>query len=124
MKYFLIFLGGGLGSSLRYFIGNIDYKFSGIFPVGTFLVNISGSFIIGLLWAITERWEFSPELRLLIFTGILGGYTTFSTLNLETLNLMRDGEYKIAFLNIILSFSVGIVATYAGFILGKKASNL
>ncbi|GAB4030577.1 MAG: hypothetical protein Fur0012_06690 [Elusimicrobiota bacterium] len=110
---------------MRYLAGNIDYKFSkGIFPVGTLLINTTGSFAIGLLWALSEKWEFSPQSRLFIFTGILGGYTTFSTFSLETINLLRDGEYKIAVMNILLSFSLGIILAYTGFFLGRKVANI
>ena len=119
-KYLVIGLGGAIGSAARYYISGLDYKFSkGVFPVSTFLINASGSFLIGFLWGVFDRFAISPVIRLFIFIGILGGYTTFSTFSLENLNLMRDGEWKIALGNIVLSNAAALLSVFAGFVLAR-----
>lgn len=125
LKFLVIGLGGGLGAICRYFVTNLDYRFSnGVLPVGTLIVNVTGSFVIGFLWVFFDRFIFPPNLRLFLFVGILGGYTTFSSFSLETFNLMRDGEYHIALLNVILSFVLSIAAVFAGFFLSRMLMNL
>ena len=120
LRFFIIGLGGAIGTILRYVMGGLDYRFSnGVFPVSTLVVNVTGSLAIGFLWGIFDRIEFSPNIRLFIFIGILGGYTTFSTFSLETFNLMRDGEYKIAFMNMALSFVLAVGAVFVGYIISK-----
>lgn len=120
LKFFVIGLGGALGALLRYVIGGLDYRFSnGVFPISTLVVNISGSLLIGFFWGIFERFVIMPEIRLFIFIGILGGYTTFSTFSLETFNLINDGEYQIAIVNILLSVILSIAAVFTGNILEK-----
>ena len=110
---------------LRYIIGGLDYKFSGgVFPVSTLVVNITGSLIIGFLWGIFDRYAISPNVRLFIFIGILGGYTTFSTYSLETFNLLRDGEYKIALINIALSNILAVGFVFSGFFAARYLTNL
>lgn len=125
LKFLVIGLGGGFGAICRYAVSNLDYRFSnGVLPVGTLVVNVTGSFIIGFLWVFFDRFIFPPNLRLFLFIGVLGGYTTFSTFSLETFNLMRDGEYHIALLNVILSFVLSIAAVFAGYFLSRMLLNL
>jgi len=125
LRFFIIGLGGAIGTILRYIMGGLDYRFSnGVFPVSTLVVNVTGSLVIGFLWGIVDRFEISPDIRLFIFIGILGGYTTFSTFSLETFNLMRDGEYRIAFVNAALSVALSIGAVFAGYIASKTLMNL
>jgi CrcB protein len=125
MKIFLIALGGGIGAVLRYSISGLDCKYSnGVFPFNTLFINISGSFIIGLLCGLFESFNVSPNTRLFIFVGILGGYTTFSTFALENFNLFRTGESLTALLNILLSNLLGIALVFAGYILSKLILNL
>jgi len=124
-KFLVIGLGGGMGAILRYIVSNLDYRFAnGVLPVGTLVANVTGSFIIGFLWVFFDRFIFPPNLRLFLFIGVLGGYTTFSTFSLETFNLIRDGEYHIALINIILSFSLTLIAVFAGFFLSRILLNL
>ncbi len=125
LKYFVIALGGAMGTVLRYIAGGLDYRFSnGIFPISTLVVNVTGSWIIGFLWGIIDRFAFSPNVRLFLFIGVLGGYTTFSTFSLETFNLMRDGEYQIALMNAFLSVALSIAAVFLGYFLSKTLLNL
>ena len=119
-KFLLVAAGGAAGSMLRYFISSLDIKYSkGVFPLSTFLVNVTGSLVIGFLWAMFEKLNFTPNLRVFVFVGILGGYTTFSSFALENLNLIRDGEYRIAIVYILLSNIIGIGLAVAGFLGGR-----
>ncbi|PIQ89323.1 MAG: fluoride efflux transporter CrcB [Candidatus Omnitrophica bacterium CG11_big_fil_rev_8_21_14_0_20_42_13] len=125
LRFFVIALGGAIGTLLRYIIGGLDYRFSnGVFPVSTLIINISGSFAIGFLWGGIERFAVSPNMRLFIFIGILGGYTTFSAFSLESFNLFRDGEYKIALSNIMLSNVLAICFVFLGFFAARSLINL
>ncbi|MFA5260073.1 MAG: fluoride efflux transporter CrcB [Candidatus Omnitrophota bacterium] len=120
LRFFVIALGGAIGTLARYLVGGLDYRFSnGVFPVSTLVVNVTGSLAIGFLWGVFDRMALSPNLRLFIFIGLLGGYTTFSTFSLETFNLMRDGEYRIAFMNMALSIVLSVGAVFAGYIVSK-----
>jgi CrcB protein len=119
-KLMFIALGGAAGTLLRYVVSGISYRFSdGVFPLGTLIVNLSGAFIIGFLWGLFEESNMPSSFRAPIFIGIIGGYTTFSTFALESFNLMRGGEYKIALINILASNIFGIGLVFVGFILAK-----
>ncbi len=121
-RVFIVALGGAIGSVLRYAVGSLDARLSlGVFPVGTLAVNVSGSLIIGFLWGLFDRGMISPAVRSFIFIGLLGGYTTFSTFSLETFNLMRNGEYRAAVLNIGLSVGLSILGVCLGFVLSRTA---
>lgn len=125
VKFLIIGLGGAIGTLLRYYMGGLDYRFSsGVFPVSTLVVNVTGSFVIGFLWGVVDRFVISPDVRLFIFIGVLGGYTTFSTFSLETFNLMRDGEYRIAAVNVALSVILSIIAVFAGYIISRILMDL
>jgi len=120
VKYIYIALGGALGSLLRYAAAGTTYRFvTGIFPWGTMAVNLSGCFIIGFLWAVTERAVLSPNFKPFVFVGILGGYTTFSTFSLESFHLLRDGEVKLAAANMLISTVGGVMLVIAGFVLAE-----
>ncbi len=124
-RFFYIAAGGALGSLARYIVGGLDYRFSnGVFPVSTLVVNVTGSLAIGFLWGFFDRFVVSPNVRMFIFIGVLGGYTTFSTFSLETFNLMRDGEYRIAVMNAVLSTVLSIGSVFLGYIVSKMAANL
>jgi CrcB protein len=125
LRLFVIAVGGAIGTLLRYLMGGLDYRFSsGVFPVSTLVVNVTGSLAIGFLWSIVDRFNFSPNVRMFVFIGILGGYTTFSTFSLETFNLMRDGEYRIALMNVILSVILSIGAVFLGYFASKVLLNI
>ncbi len=119
----LIFIGAGLGGVFRYWISNSVYWFVGRqFPYGTLVVNVSGCFLMGLLFVlILERFNgIGPPLRSLLLIGLLGGYTTFSSFSIETLNLFENGAWISAFLNISLSVILCIAATWLGVIGGRQ----
>ncbi len=124
-KFLLLAAGGAIGTILRYSLSGFTYRFfSGVFPWGTLAVNLTGSLIIGLLWGFFEIENISSNVRNFIFIGILGGFTTFSTFALESLNLFRDGEVKLALTNILASNILGIVLVFFGFIIARNIINL
>ena len=118
-----IFIGGGVGSVLRYMAQiSINERMSGIgfpFSWGTFIVNIAGSLLIGLFYSISERWNLSMEMRLLLTTGLCGGFTTFSTFSNDGLSLLRGEFYGTFLLYALLSIGLGLVAVLAGGAIGK-----
>ena len=125
----LVASGGAVGSVLRYaatgFAQRLYATGSGAavsFPVGTLFVNITGSFLIGLLMGLTEsRALLGAEARLLLVTGFLGGYTTFSAFSLEALVLFRAGQPGTALGSVLLQVILGIAAAFAGFTAGIAA---
>jgi CrcB protein len=119
-KWLLVMLGGGLGAASRYGIGLLAAKLLGTsFPWGTLVVNLSGCFIIGLLFALADRSQLlTPDVRLLLITGYLGALTTFSSFSLETLNAGRAGLTLQALTNILINNLGGLTLTYLGFRLG------
>jgi CrcB protein len=98
MKIFWIAAGGAIGSVLRYGISTSTHRlFNNInFPWGTLMVNATGSLLIGFLWGLSEANLISAPMRIFLFIGLLGGYTTFSSFSLETMNLIRSGEIASA----------------------------
>ena len=116
--YLLIALGGALGSVLRFFLsGAVASHFGETFPWGTLIVNVSGSFVIGFIASLTGpegRWFASGETRMFLMTGICGGYTTFSSFSLQTLNLVRDGDWLRASAHILGSVILCLVFVWLG----------
>lgn len=112
----IIWLGGGIGSVLRYLVQvGINKLVTVTFPAGTFIVNITGCFIIGLLYAVANKYlAFTAEWRLFLITGLCGGYTTFSSFSYEGISLFKQGNFTYFFLYVILSVVVGLFATIAG----------
>jgi CrcB protein len=113
----LVALGGAAGSVARYKLSGwilhhtLDWKF----PAGTFAVNVAGCLLAGVLAGLAEKHElFTPEARLLLFTGLLGGFTTFSAFGLETMYLLRKGEVLVAGSNVVLSVAAGLLALWLG----------
>lgn len=121
MKYLVVGIGGFLGAIARFWLGGYIYERMGTrFPYGTFVVNCSGCFAIGLVMTIlTERTHLNPYWRLLIPIGFIGGYTTFSSFGYETLMAMRDGAIMVAFWNVALSIIVGFACVWAGIVCGR-----
>lgn len=119
----LIFVGAGCGGVLRYWISNLSYWFLGRqFPYGTLIVNVSGCFLMGLVFILLiERFDgIAPQLRSLLLIGLLGGYTTFSSFSIETLNLFENGAPLAGVTNILLSVILCLAATWLGVIGGRQ----
>ena len=115
--------GGALGSVARLVLGTLVQQRAGVgFPVGTLLVNVTGSVAIGAImrWAAVGG-AISLETRILLVTGVCGGYTTFSTFSYETARLLEDGEQARALLYILLSVVLSLAGTFAGFVLARAA---
>jgi CrcB protein len=118
----LVGVGGGVGSIFRYLTSLLVNKYFHPvhFPLATFVVNIAGCFLIGLLIGLSVRYElFDKELNLLLVTGFCGGYTTFSAFSLENLRLLETQNYYLFFAYVIGSILVGLLAVWLGFLLTK-----
>jgi fluoride exporter len=122
MKFLLIALGGGAGSLARYLAGTaIMTRIGPRFPWGTLTVNVSGSFLIGLLMTLlTERFSPNPNIRLLLVVGFLGGYTTFSSFEWETYSAIREGGAWIGLVNVVASVALGYAAVWLGALAAKR----
>ncbi len=108
----LVGLGGGIGAMFRFYISTLH---KGTFPFSTLLINIIGSFFIGVIFFLNIKNEhFSEELKLFLATGICGGFTTFSAFSLENIQLIKQGEYGIAGLYIFVSIAFSLLACFAG----------
>jgi fluoride exporter len=119
--YILVMLGGALGTGARFWIsGFIAERGGEFFPLGTLVVNVSGSFVIGFLAAFTDPEGpvlLSPRFRQFFMVGVCGGYTTFSSFSLQTLELARDGDWLKALLNTVLSLGCCLAAVWLGRVL-------
>jgi CrcB protein len=115
-------IAGAVGSLARYWLDGAVSRRAGSFPWGTFVVNVSGAFALGLLFTVlTERVSVEPWLRSSLTIGFLGAYTTFSTLSFESYRLVEDGSYALAFANVAGSLAAGLLAVYLGVVLGRAA---
>jgi len=120
LKYIVIGIGGFAGAIARYALGSyIGSRYGVRFPYGTFVINMTGSFLIGFILALLARTTASPYWRYLIPIGFIGAYTTFSTFEYETLRAVQDGQATVGLLNVALSVIVGFVAVWAGAAIGK-----
>jgi CrcB protein len=121
LSYIFVMLGGALGTGARFWLsGCIAERAGEFFPLGTLVVNITGSFAVGFFAGFTDAegpFLMSPRLRQFFMIGICGGYTTFSSFSLQTLDLARDGDWFKALLNVVLSFVCCLAAVWLGRIL-------
>ena len=119
LNYVLVSLGGAIGSAARFWIsGAIAQRYGTTFPLGTLAVNVTGSFVVGLLAAMTlpeGRWLLTPSARVFLMIGVCGGYTTFSSFSLQTLALAQEGEWFRAGANSVASFILCLVAVWLGY---------
>lgn len=120
-KYLAVAVGSALGGCLRYYLGgSVLARVAVPFPMATFVINVTGSFIIGLFLTLaTERLNISPHLRLAVAVGFVGAYTTFSTFEYETMRLIDGGHFIAALLNVVLSVAIGFAAVWSGIALAR-----
>jgi CrcB protein len=121
MRFLLVCLGGALGSGARYLVSlGAAAAFGIAFPYGTLLVNLAGSFAVAFLMHVSMTGEIlSPEWRLLLTTGVMGGFTTYSTFNYETLGYFREGAWGVGVLNVAATLFGCLAAGLAGFALAR-----
>jgi CrcB protein len=117
-RLLVVCLGGFLGTGARYGLnGWVAHRFGETFPWGTLTVNVAGSFAVGLLYFACgpdSPWIVSATTRQFLLAGVLGGFTTFSSFSIQTLNLLKDGELAAAGGNLIGSVVLGLLAAFAG----------
>jgi len=130
LRLILLTVGGGLGTLLRYLVNGLisdrqthQFGLPAIFPLGTMIVNVSGSFAIGFIAALSGaalgRAWLKAEWRDFLMVGLCGGYTTFSSFSIQTLNLARDGEWLAVTLNVVGSNGLSLLAVYLGWVAGR-----
>ena len=129
MTYLWIAIGGALGSVGRFWLNGVVSQRFDTFPMGTLVINVTGSFVIGIFGALTipegrtslEGRAFATQF---VMIGICGGFTTFSSFSLQTLNLLRDREWLYAGGNVLLSVALCMIATWLGFLLGSAINSM
>jgi CrcB protein len=121
MNVLLIALGGSIGAVARYGLAGVVQRFTTpYFPFGTFVVNIVGCFVFGVLAGVAEhRFALGPEARAFLLIGVLGGFTTFSSFGYETFQLLRDAEFMRASLNVVGQVVIGVCVMWLGFVLTR-----
>jgi CrcB protein len=120
LDYLYVAAGGAIGTIGRFWLnGLVSRRFGETFPLGTLVINVTGSFAIAFFATLTApegRWLVPPNRRLFFMTGVCGGYTTFSSFSLQTLNLALDGEWLYAGANTVLSVALCLLAAWLGYV--------
>ncbi len=128
MSYFWIAVGSALGGAFRYWCSGVAARLIGeTFPWGTLIVNIVGSFVIGFFFTLTGpdgRVLASPTMRQFVMVGLCGGYTTFSSFSLQTLNLLHDGEFLYAGSNVVAAVVLCMLAVWLGHVAAAQINQL
>lgn len=121
VKLLLIGFAGFIGTLGRYWLsGVVARRYGETFPLGTLAVNLIGCFLVGLLfYLMQERYLVNQNVRTIILIGLLGGFTTFSSLGLQTFTLLQDNEVALAALNMVASNVLGLLLVWAGYTLAK-----
>jgi len=121
MKFLIVALGSGIGGALRFWISSLSQKFLPVyFPYGTLTVNLLGSFVLGIIiFGFDEKQLLSTNVKLLLTVGLCGGFTTFSTFSFETFNLLKETEFLLAGLNILLNIILTIAGVYLGYLITR-----
>ena len=120
-KIFLLALAGGLGSLSRFGLSGLAHRVLGrSFPYGTAVVNVLGCFLFGLVWgALENRAGLSPQVRVIVLTGFMGAFTTFSTYIFETMAFLQHSQWLMAMLNLVGQNVIGLAFIFLGLSLGK-----
>ena len=115
-----VFVAGGAGSVMRYLIAGSFARLGAAFPVGTVTVNLIGCFLLGAVAHIATSWAWNPEMRAAVVIGFLGGFTTYSSFNHETLALLAAGSTGAALLNITITLIGGLIAGWLGLVVSRQ----
>jgi len=120
-EYLAVFIGAGIGGSLRYCLSGFFYKILPVlFPFGTLAINVLGSFALGvIIFGFDEKQLISPLVKLFLGVGFCGGFTTFSTFSFETFNLLKDSEFFLAGLNVLLNVIISFIGVYLGYLIAR-----
>lgn len=128
LAYLWVAIGGALGSLSRFWLsGLVEARFGSVFPWGTLIINVTGSFLIGIFAALNEpdgHMGASPSFRQFFMVGICGGYTTFSSFSLETLKRMQGGNWLYAGGNVVFSVVFCLVAVWLGYVVGGLLNSM
>ncbi len=121
MRVLVVGAGGFIGANARYLLGGwVQQRWGASYPYGTLVINVTGSFVLGLFATLALRFAWSDNWRLLIAIGFVGAYTTFSTFEYETLQLVAQGrQYGAAAANVVGSVALGLVAAYLGIVAAR-----
>ena len=120
MQILVIAIGGAVGAVLRYLVSLLVISFAGDgWPYGTLAVNLLGSFLIGFLWQLFDTVTYPHNTRLMVFTGGLGAFTTFSTFGLESLTLLQAGRSRDGLLHLAVSYAGGQLCVWLGFVVSR-----
>lgn len=120
-KFLAVAFGGSIGAVLRFLIYElIEAKHKSDFPWATLTVNLLGALVIGFLWGYFSKFYVSPSVRLLVFVGILGSFTTFSTFAFDNFSLIKNGEVTLMVFYVLTTNVVGILLSFAGYSLSKS----